>query len=113
MDRKTIKQPLNQFVKKIVKTIDPDRIILYGSFARGNASTWSDIDIAVVGSKKLNELDKIADSIESRFSFDIRGYKKDQFDKISPLSIYSEIKKEGIVLYSNPKFRDTLYKDSL
>ena len=57
MDRKTIKQPLNQFVKKIVKTIDPDRIILYGSFARGNASTWSDIDIAVVGSKKLNELE--------------------------------------------------------
>ncbi len=100
MDRKTIKEPLNQFVKKMVKMVNPDRIILYGSFARGNASTWSDIDLAVIGSKKLNKLDKIADSIRSRFCFDIRSYKKDQFDKISRLSIYSEIKREGIILYS-------------
>jgi len=100
MDRKTIKKPLSQFVKKIVKTVDPDKIILYGSFARGEASTWSDIDLAVIGSKKLNELDKITDSIESKFCFDIRGYKKEQFDKISPVSVYSEIKREGIVIYS-------------
>jgi len=100
MDRKIIKQPLKQFIKKIVKTIDPDRIILYGSFARGDASTWSDIDVAVIGSKKLNEVEKISDSIKSNFSFDIRSYKKDQFDNISPLSIYSEIKREGIIIYS-------------
>ena len=100
MDRKTIKKPLNQFVRKVVKTVNPDSIILYGSFTRGEASTWSDIDLAVVGSKKLNELDKIANSIHSRFCFDIRGYKKDEFKKINPLSIYSEIKKEGIILYS-------------
>ena len=100
MDRKTIEKPLNQFVKKIVKTVDPDRIILYGSFARGEASTWSDIDVAVVGFKKLNYLEKIASTINSDFIFDIRGYDKNQFNKISPLSIYSEIKREGIVLYS-------------
>lgn len=100
MDRKTIKKPLNEFVKKVVKTVNPDRIVLYGSFARGEASTWSDIDLAVIGSKKIKIFDKIADSIESKFSFDIRGYKKDEFEKISPLSIYSEIKKEGIILYS-------------
>jgi len=100
MDRRKIKQPLNQFVKKTVKTIDPDRIILYGSFARGSATSWSDIDVAVIGLKKLEKLEKIANTIDTDFSFDIRNYTKKQFERIRPLSIYSEIKKEGIVIYS-------------
>lgn len=100
MDRKTIKKPLSEFVKKIIKIAKPEQIILYGSFARGEASSWSDIDLAIIGSNKLNELDKITNSIESRFCFDIREYSQKQFEKISPLSIYIEIKKEGIILYS-------------
>ncbi len=100
MDRKNIKKPLNKFVKQIVKLANPEKIILYGSFARGNASQWSDIDLAIIGQTRLNFLEKIADSIDSEFSFDLRGYTKNQFEKISPLSIYSEIKREGIVLYS-------------
>ncbi|EKD94298.1 MAG: DNA polymerase subunit beta [uncultured bacterium] len=100
MDRKTIKKPLSKFVRKTVRIVNPEKIILYGSFARGNASQWSDIDLVVIGKKKLNYLEKIAGTIDSRFIFDIRGYKKDEFEKISPLSIYSEIKREGIVIYS-------------
>jgi len=107
MDRKAIKKPLNQFIKKIVKIINPDKIILYGSFARGDASTWSDIDLAVIGSKKLNELDKVVNSVKSKFCFDIRGYKKNQFEKISSLSIHSEIKREGIVMYSKSSYKTT------
>lgn len=100
MDRQTIKKPLSKFVSKTIRAINPDRIILYGSFARGEASTWSDIDLAIIGPKKLDELDKIADSIDSKYCFDIRSYQKDQFENISPLSIYSEIKREGITIYS-------------
>ena len=100
MDRKTIKKPLNQFVKKVIESISPDKIILHGSFARGGATSWSDIDVAVIGLKKLGKLEKIANEIDTEFSFDIRNYTKKQFENISPLSIYSEIKREGIVIYS-------------
>ncbi|MDP4011460.1 MAG: nucleotidyltransferase domain-containing protein [Candidatus Roizmanbacteria bacterium] len=100
MDTQKIKKPLNTFVKIATKVVSVDKIILYGSFARGDASTWSDIDVVVIGSTDIDTLYSIADSIDSQFSFDIRSYKRDQFDTISPLSIYSEIKREGITIYS-------------
>lgn len=76
MDRRAIKKPLKEFVDRIVKTAGPDKIILYGSFARGEANTWSDIDLAVIGSRKLNRLDKMVDSIETNYCFDVRTFKK-------------------------------------
>ena len=100
MDTQKIKKPLNTFVKIATNSVNLDEIILYGSFARGEASTWSDIDLAVIGSADIDSLYTIADSIDSQFSFDIRSYQRDQFDAISPLSIYSEIKREGISIYS-------------
>ena len=100
MDTQKIKKPLDTFVKLAAQAVNPDKIILYGSFARGEASTWSDIDLAVIGSADIDSLYTIADSIDSQFNFDIRSYKRDQFDTISPLSIYSEIKREGITIYS-------------
>ena len=100
MDTQKIKNPLDTFVKLATQAVNPDKIILYGSFARGDASSWSDIDVAVIGSTDIDTLYSIADSIDSQFSFDIRSYKREQLDTISPLSIYSEIKREGITIYS-------------
>jgi len=39
-------------VRRIVKTCDPDRIVLFGSHARGTAGPDSDVDLLVV--KPLN-----------------------------------------------------------
>lgn len=107
MDRKKIDRPLKQLVEAIRKNINPQRIILYGSYARGDATAWSDIDIAIIASfsnmtikKRLEVLDSVADSIKSNYMFDLRGYNQKEFKSISSVSIYSEIKKEGIVLYS-------------
>ncbi len=45
MDDPTI---LNQIVEKIRKVSDPDRIVLFGSRARGSQTNRSDFDILVV-----------------------------------------------------------------
>lgn len=37
-----------EMVQRIVDTFDPQRIILFGSHARGDAHRWSDIDLLVV-----------------------------------------------------------------
>jgi len=100
MDTQAIKSPLNQFVKIVVQKIKPEKIILYGSFARGEASSWSDIDLAVIGDTDIAKIIQITDSVKSPFCFDIRVYRSEQFNNIRPLSIYSEMKREGVTLYS-------------
>ncbi len=37
-------------VERIVKAIDPDKIILFGSFAKGNPHEYSDLDLFVIKS---------------------------------------------------------------
>ena len=38
--------------------IDPEFVILYGSHARGDANTWSDIDVVVVTPEFDGEIDR-------------------------------------------------------
>ena len=65
MDRKTIEVTLKKYVEKIKTVIKPQRVILYGSFARGTATKWSDIDIMIITDfKKKNEfnlMNKLSD----------------------------------------------------
>ncbi len=39
---------INDYVAKLKQKMDIDQIILYGSYANGNATEWSDIDLYVV-----------------------------------------------------------------
>jgi len=41
-------QVLDQIVEQIVKVLDPEKIILFGSHAHGEAGPDSDVDIAVI-----------------------------------------------------------------
>ncbi|NPA33640.1 MAG: nucleotidyltransferase domain-containing protein [Chlorobi bacterium] len=41
-------QVLQKIVEVIVRTVDPDRIILFGSRARGDATTHSDYDLLIL-----------------------------------------------------------------
>jgi len=108
MDRKTIEVILKKYVENIKTVIKPQRVILYGSFARGNATEWSDIDLLVITNfeKKnefdlMNKLSDIGSKIDSEKIFDVRVSQKKDFDKTSHLSILSEAKNEGIVIYTN------------
>ena len=99
----------NDDVKKIVKFFLEQvnkqyRIIeayLYGSFAKGNASEWSDIDVAIISSdfsddlfdERLN-LMQMAASVDDRI--EPRPFKSELFDRNDPL-VY-EITKNGIQL---------------
>ncbi len=44
----TLTPPLSEIIRRIVATIDPDRIILFGSRARGDARPDSDYDLLVI-----------------------------------------------------------------
>lgn len=62
MDRKKIQKQLKIFIERVNKKFNPERIILFGSYARGKANDYSDIDILVVASKfkRLSEDDRFS-----------------------------------------------------
>ncbi len=48
MDESTRQQVINEMVRRIVEGFHPERIILFGSHARGTAGPDSDVDLLVV-----------------------------------------------------------------
>ena len=40
---------LAEVVRRIVAAVDPERIILFGSYARGNPREYSDLDLRIIG----------------------------------------------------------------
>lgn len=64
---KTISQDETQaaviqtMVQRLVEQFDPEQIILFGSYARGTAGPWSDVDLLVIlhltGSKRAKQVE--------------------------------------------------------
>ncbi|WP_456475418.1 nucleotidyltransferase family protein [Candidatus Pyrohabitans sp.] len=50
------KKALQEFIWRIKKKYKVEKIIVFGSYARGEAREESDIDVLVVGDVKLEEL---------------------------------------------------------
>mgnify|MGYP002642278824 CR=1 FL=1 len=74
---------------------------IYGSYSKGNANEWSDIDVAVISPDFSEDmfderlkLMKIAANIDDRI--EPHPFRVEDFDKSNPL--VSEIKKYGILL---------------
>ena len=59
--KKSVKAEIREMVKRIVKQFHPEKIILFGSHARGDAGPDSDVDLLVVmeveGSKREKQLE--------------------------------------------------------
>jgi predicted nucleotidyltransferase len=53
-------------VRRIVKAVDPDKVILFGSHARGTQREYSDLDLLVIKPGSYNRLD-LMQQIDSLF----------------------------------------------
>jgi len=105
-------QYINDIVTKL-KTINPEKIIIFGSYANGNANKNSDIDLIVVTNDKVfpeNYSDKIkiylkVSNLLTEFKKDIPidliVYTKPVYEKFVELgSVFSkEVEKNGKVIY--------------
>lgn len=73
--RKRIPQEaIDQVVEQIVEKFKPQKIILFGSYARGNPRPESDVDMLVVMDTPLKEVQQaiqICQQIEYRFGLDL------------------------------------------
>ncbi|MFN4254522.1 MAG: nucleotidyltransferase domain-containing protein [Saprospiraceae bacterium] len=102
---------LNEIVRILATECRPDKIILFGSYARGNAREDSDLDLAIVKKSDLPQHKRSAEfrkalRAEGRrwfFGMDILVYTPEEFEagKRQPHSFVGEILSTGKVLYES------------
>lgn len=93
-----------RITKKIVEEIHPDKVIPFGSRARGEASPESDVDIAVVysGPKTKREIKLEINALFRRrdFSMDIFVLTSDEMEKCRHVAntLAREVAERGVAL---------------
>ena len=104
MGKKQIQKSLKTFTQRVKKTFKPERILLFGSYASGKVTNYSDIDIVVVADKfkKIPEekrLDVLYELTQDLYpDFHVFGYTPEEFKNASSLITLEEIKKSHISL---------------
>lgn len=99
-----IRSRINQIVRAL-KPYNPERVILFGSAARGEADPQSDIDIAIIKETNARFLDRLAQVyslIQPDFALDVLVYTPNEFAKMQAGEnpFIEEIVREGIVVYT-------------
>ena len=100
---------VKRFINLIIKKFNLKKIIIFGSFARGDYHKGSDLDLIIVGEFKERFIDRIGKIIElndSDLEIDVMVYTEEEFQKMikerRPFVV--QALEEGIVVY---KKRDT------
>ncbi len=97
---------LQEIIDRILQIIVPEKIILFGSRAKGNFGEDSDYDLLVIKSDIAKDEIKIARKIYRNLigideSVDVMVEKPETIEKNkdNPGYIYKQILKEGIIVY--------------
>ena len=99
MDKRAIIKIAKEYAKLVIQNIKPVEIILYGSYAKGTAREDSDIDIAVIVTKLVDDfLDSATTLYRLREKID---------DRIEPILLEEASEKSGflaVVYYDKGMF---------
>jgi predicted nucleotidyltransferase len=98
-------QTLQQMVKRIVAAARPSRVILFGSYGRGDADAGSDLDIMVIQPEVTNQyeemvrLRQVIGSVGT--GVDVLVYSEAEYERRSqvPGTVLYWARKEGRALY--------------
>ncbi len=105
MDRKQqLQHALEHIIAILLQDYHPQKIILFGSMARGDVKEWSDIDLVIVKETSkhfLARLKEVALLCRAPVGVDYLVYTPSEFEQLSTDNpfIREEIVQKGIVLY--------------
>jgi|WetSurSiteA1Bulk_404760.scaffolds.fasta_scaffold08276_3 uncharacterized protein len=111
---KYTKSEIKEIIKKLIDSLSAnnivvDKIILYGSYAKGTPREHSDIDIAVISPsfKRRRIIDIQSDLAKASAKYlsvvEPVGYSSDDYKSAKMETLLGEIKKSGKILYSRTK----------
>ncbi len=93
-----------QAIRRIIEGFDPERIVLFGSYARGDVHQGSDVDLLLI--KETNEpflrrLDAVLDLCDGTVALEPRVYTPAELARMQAEDndFIHTILKEGIVIY--------------
>jgi len=95
---------IQSLVRQIVEKFNPQKIILFGSYARGNPRPESDVDLLVVMETEMREVEQsiaICQQIDYLFGLDLLVYTPAHLTERLAMddSFLQDVIEEGKVLY--------------
>ncbi len=101
---------LRRVASLIVSACDPERIVLFGSYAKGQQNIDSDIDILVIGDFKgscfllKQELQQLLHFCPILIDINVATLQEVEAETAKPLGFLSSALSRGIVIYQKGKF---------
>src|SRR5215467_13180924 len=90
----------------VLKSYDPERIILFGSRARGEADEYSDYDLIVIKRTDRPFLDRLYDMVpylrQITRPAEILVYTPEEFARMGETGLGWLVRQEGVTLYERP-----------
>jgi predicted nucleotidyltransferase len=104
------RRDIQRVVDQIVEKFDPDKVILFGSYAYGRPTDDSDIDLLVVmphEGRPLTKSIEILHAIDYHFPLDLIVRRQEDIDRRIPLGDWflEEITEKGKPLYERTRAR--------
>lgn len=104
MDFSQIKPEVDKYLNRLKKDLRLERVLLYGSFAKGKARKDSDVDLIVLSSDfaKMDEDERLRflyrKSVGFPYNLHIYGLTPQEYRQASPLTSLGAVKKKAKVI---------------
>ena len=96
-------EDIQAYIIPVIKRYPVERVILFGSYARGDADGTSDIDLIIDSQGRLHNRKIFALGGELLTVLPVRADVYDFLEIANPSVMYDNIIKEGIVIYDSTK----------
>ena len=83
--KRLLDQEMNRCVRMLTEHGSPEKVILFGTLAKGEVHEWSDIDLVVVERTQLpffQRIRKVRKLLQPKVGMDIMVYTPEEFDQL-------------------------------
>jgi len=96
-------EEIKSYITPVVEKYPIEKVILYGSYARGDASDKSDVDLVVESGGKMRNRKIFALGGDLLDVLPVRVDVYDILEITNPSAMYDNIQKDGVIIYENSR----------
>ena len=101
--KRVVADPYLAEIVEVLKPYEPERVILFGSRARGEPDELSDYDLIVIKRTDRPFIERLRDMVpyivQLKRPADILVYTPEEFDRMSDIGLGWVVRQEGVTLY--------------